>query len=122
MKRVTWTIGMAAAGLFLGLKGQDTPADIVWTVVSMLWAAAIGVGIGTIFDKEHPSRHLPVYWAITLALVFALIGMVTNAVIRPSTTDFQEALAGLVGAMAGALLGLRFGSMHQKKRHSISLV
>jgi len=122
MKRAIWTIGMASAGLFLGLKGQETRADIVWTVVSMLWAAAIGLGIGTIFDQKHPSRHLAIYWAITLALVFALVGMMANAVIGPSATDFQETLAGLIGAIAGALLGSLFGSVHQKKRRSIGLV
>lgn len=115
MKRFKWTVGMAAAGLFLGLKGQDTSADIWWTVMSTLWAAAMGLGIGTIFDTKRPTAHLKLYWAMTFALVSALIGLVAAAVVHPNGSVYEQTLYGSIGTIVGILIGSLLGSIHQRR-------
>jgi len=115
MKRVFWTVGMGTVGLLLGLKGQDTPADIWWTALGTIWGASIGYGLGTIFDQDRPTRHLVMYWAATLALVGLFFGLLIGAGVQPYASVAQRTVAGLVGTLAGVLFGLFVGNMRLRR-------
>jgi hypothetical protein len=115
MKRVFWIVGMGTVGLLLGLKGQDTPTDIWWTALGAIWGASIGYGLGTIFDQDHPTRHLVMYWAATLALVGLFFGLLIGAGVQPYASVAQRTVAGLVGTLAGVLFGLFVGNMQLRR-------
>jgi drug/metabolite transporter (DMT)-like permease len=115
MKRLLWTVGMGIVGLLLGLKGQDTPADIWWTALTVIWAASIGYGFGTIFDQKHPTKRLVIYWAGTLGLVGCFFGLLFGAGVQPYATVAERGLHGGIGAFAGALSGLLLGTMQLKR-------
>jgi len=98
---------MAVVGLFLGLKGQGVQFEVREVFTPTIWAAAIGYGFGSIFDQRRPGRALVIYWAATLALVAAFFG----PLLRIASFPVQEALAGMIGALVGELIGtihLRF--------------
>ncbi len=115
MKRLLWTLGMGIGGLVLGLKSQDTPEDVWWTVLIVIWAASIGYGFGTIFDKKHPTKRLVIYWAGTLGLVGGFFGLLVGAGVRPYATVAEQALHGGIGAFAGALSGFLVGTTQVKR-------
>jgi uncharacterized membrane protein len=118
MKPVLWTVGMAAAGLLLGLKGQDTAADIWVTVFITLWFASIGFGIGSIFNQNKPSKWVVVYWAGTLALVFPFLSLALAAATLtgfPDFSDRQQIAVGILGAFVGAILGVFAGKLNLKR-------
>jgi branched-subunit amino acid permease len=118
MKRFVWTIGMGAAGLLLGLKGQDTQTGVGWTVLIVLWFASIGYGLGSIFDQKHPSKRLVVYWAITLALVAPFLALPVGAAIQPDLANLpfrQQAPVGAIGVLVGALFGVFVGTIHLRR-------
>jgi peptidoglycan/LPS O-acetylase OafA/YrhL len=122
-KRIMWTIFMALVGFFIGGKGGVyTYSDFAWLLVITLWAAAMGLGIGTLVDRTYPPKHLRFYWAMTLALLFALVGMITVAAPNPYCTKLQVYSGGLVGAVVGIALGSIFGAVHQKRRRSRAIV
>lgn len=115
MRRVFWTVGMGAAGLLLGLKGQDTLSDVRWTALIVIWAAGIGYGFGAIFDQRHPTKRLVIYWAATLALVGSFFGLLIGAGVQPYASLAQRTVAGAIGALAGTLFGLLFGTMQLRR-------
>ncbi len=70
MKRLIWTLAMAVAGFGLGWHSQGAPSDRGNVATATIWAACIGFGFGSIFDKRRPRKGLLVfYWAFTLALI-----------------------------------------------------
>jgi len=115
MRRVFWTVGMGIAGLVLGLKGQDTPADIWWTALGTIWGASIGYGLGTVFDQKRPTKRLVVYWAATLALIGPFFGLLIGAGVQPYASVAQRTVAGAIGALAGTVLGLLVGTIQLRR-------
>jgi hypothetical protein len=115
MKRILWAVGMGIAGLLLGLKGQDTPGDLWWTALIVIWAATIGYGFGSIFDQKVPTRRLVIYWVATLALVGSFFGLLVGAGMRPYASIPQRTADGAMGALTGALFGLLFGTMQLRR-------
>jgi hypothetical protein len=106
---------MGAAGLILGLKGEDTQADVWWTVLIVLWFATIGYGLGSIFDQKRPTKRLVIYWAATMALVAPFWALPVAAAIQPDLPNLpfgRQATVGIVGALVGALLGFFVGVIH----------
>jgi hypothetical protein len=109
---------MAVAGLLLGLKGQDTPADAWWTALIALWFASIGYGLGSIFGQKRPTKRLIIYWAATLALVAPFWALPVGAAILPDLPNLpfrQQATAGAIGALIGALFGVLAGTIHLRR-------
>jgi len=91
---------MALVGLLLGVKSSDgTPTDAGWTVLGVVWAGAIGYGIGSIFDRRRLTLYLVECWAIT----FALLGAVLGSLVPLRSWVTQYAVAGLAGALVGVL-------------------
>ncbi len=115
MRRVFWTVGMGIAGLLLGLKGQDTPADVWWTALGTIWGASIGYGLGTIFDEKRPTKRLVTYWAVTLALVGPFFGLLIDAGVQPYASVTQRTIVGAISALAGTLSGLLVGTMQSRR-------
>jgi hypothetical protein len=83
-KQVLWTLAMATAGVFLGLKGQDTPEDVFGTALIVLWFASIGFGLGGVFSQKTPSKWIVINWAITLAAVFPFVVLASAAALMPT--------------------------------------
>lgn len=106
---------MGAAGLLLGLKGQDTVSDVWWTAVIVVWAASIGYGFGAIFDQKHPTKRVVIYWAATLALVGSFFGLLIGAGVQPYASAVQQTIAGAIGALAGTLFGLLLGTIQMRR-------
>jgi hypothetical protein len=115
MKRTLWTAAMGLAGLLLGLKSQDTPGDIWWTTLIVIWAASIGYGFGAIFDQKHPTSRLVIYWAATLGLMGCFFGLLLGAGMQPYASVAQRTLHAAIGALAGALFGFLFGRMQLRR-------
>ncbi|MGH9687868.1 MAG: hypothetical protein ACRD5K_12335 [Candidatus Acidiferrales bacterium] len=115
MKRVLWTVGMGVAGLLLGVKGQDTPADTWWTVLSVVWAASVGYGIGYIFEQKLPTKRLVLCWTATVSLVGCFLGLLIGAGVQPYASGLERGLHAGLGALAGAFAGFLFGTMQQKR-------
>lgn len=118
MRRICWTAGLASIGLLLGLKGQDTADDAKWTVLTVLWFACIGYGIGNIFDQKHASKRVIAYWAMTLALVGPLWFLPLAATIFPRIPNLplgDQAAVGVIGVLFGALFGILFGRIHLRR-------
>jgi hypothetical protein len=117
-KQVIWTFGMGAAGLFLGLKGQDTREDMFGTALIVIWFASIGFGLGGVFGLKAPSRWIVVHWAIALASVFPFVALATAAILMPAWPNLsfvKQASVGIVGACVGALLGICAGKLHLRR-------
>jgi drug/metabolite transporter (DMT)-like permease len=102
MKRIYWTLGMAIIGVFLALKGQDVNVKVSEIATGGIWAAAIGFGLGSIFDQRRPEKRLIIYWAATLTLVALFFG----PIVPVSSFLARETIAGVLGALAGAILGV----------------
>ena len=118
VRRAFWTVGMAALGLMLGLKGQDTPSDIRGTVLTVLWFASIGFSIGSIFSQTKPTTWVVVYWASALALVFPFLALALAATIMTSWPDlpYSEQIAvGILGGFIGAILGVFAGKLNLRR-------
>jgi len=106
---------MGLAGLFLGLKGQDTVTDVWWTALSSIWAATMGYGIGSIFDQRIPTKWVVIYWMATMAVVGPLFAVVIEDVINPFSSNTRQIAAGATGVLVGAFLGMIFGNIHTKR-------
>jgi hypothetical protein len=111
MKRVLWTVGVGLAGFFIGGKAGGR----VGVVVGLIWGASIGFGFGTIFTQKGPAKGLVLWWAGTLALIGPLFGVLIEALPRPYISPVQLMVAGVVGAVAGALFGLALGALQLKR-------
>lgn len=111
MKRVSWTVGVGLAGLFIGGKAGGR----VGVIIGLIWGACIGFGFGAIFTQTMPTKRLVAYWVVTLMLVGPFFGVLVYAVPRPYVSTAQLAAAGVVGAVAGALLGLALGALQLKR-------
>ena len=117
-KQVLWTLGMAVVGLFLGLKGQDTPEDVFGTALIVLWFASIGFGLGGIFSKKVPSRWIIINWAVALAAVFPFVALASAAAVMPNWPRLpfvQQVAVGVSGACIGALAGIGAGKVHLRR-------
>lgn len=110
MKRILWTFGVGLAGFFIGGKAGGG----VGSMIGSIWGGSIGAGFGAIFTQTRPTKRLLGYWAITLALVGPLFGVVVYAVPRPYVSTAQLQSAGAVGAVVGGLLGAMFGALQLK--------
>jgi hypothetical protein len=110
MKRVFWAVGVGLAGCFVGGKAGGRAG----LVIGLIWGASIGFGFGTIFTQKGPLKSLVLWWAGTLALVGPFFSVLIEALPRPYVTRAQLMVAGVVGAVAGALLGLVAGALQLK--------
>lgn len=117
-KQVLWTLVMAIAGFFLGLKGQDTPEDVFGTALIVLWFASIGFGLGGIFSQKTPSKWIVINWAVTLAAVFPFVVLASAAALMPTWPRLpfaQQVGVGISGACIGALAGIGAGKVHLRR-------
>lgn len=104
-KRVVWTIGLGFAGLLMGeFTGGEKGAAL-----GLLWGISVGYGFGSIFDGKSPIKRSFYYWIATLAITGVPFGLVIGAGFRPSLP--QDIAHGLIGSLAGALLGFFVGSI-----------
>jgi hypothetical protein len=110
-RRVVWTVGMALGGLLLGGKTANSNG----IVIGLIWGASVGYGFGIIFDREQTTKHLVAYWAATLALTGVFFGLLVDAGMHPSPTDAQQTVAGAIGAVSGATLGLLIGTLQVRR-------
>jgi hypothetical protein len=98
MKRFGWTLAMAIAGFALGWHGQGGPSDRGDIGIATLWAACIGFGFGSIFDRRRPRNGpLVFYWVFTLAL----IGVFFSPLVPLAQFAAQVAVSGAIGALVG---------------------
>jgi hypothetical protein len=111
MKRVFWTVGVGLTGCFIG----GNAGGRVGVVVGLIWGASIGFGFGAIFTQKGPAKGLVLWWAGTLALVGPFFAVLIEALPRPYVSRGQLMVAGVVGAGAGALLGLALGALQLKR-------
>ena len=109
---------MGAGGLLIGMKGVDRPSDLWAATLVVIWAAGIGFGFGSIFDEGRPSKLLVVYWALTLALVGPFFGVLAGALLQTDTSEVRLFLPGVLGALAGAFLGLLVGTLQFSRRRA----
>lgn len=113
MKRLIWTLAMAVAGFGLGWHSQGAPPDRGNVATATIWAACIGFGFGSIFDKRRPRKGLLVfYWAFTLAL----IGAFFSPLVPLTQSAAQVAVAAAAGALSGIVAGfaqLKFSDRRQ---------
>lgn len=117
-RQVIWTLGMSLAGLFLGLKGQDTAEDTLETALIVLWFASIGFGLGGVFAQNMRPARLIVYWVVTLGSLFPFVVLAIAAAFLPNWPRLpfvQQALVGVSGACIGALLGIGAGKLHLRR-------
>lgn len=110
MKRLVWTIAMAAGGWILGLKGS-TGALPLPAVLGALWAGSIGFGLGTIFSASRPTKWLVAYWSGTLALIGGFVGPLIA--VPESTT--RAVIVGAIGGAAGLILGFLVGTAQSRR-------
>src|SRR5580698_1099985 len=106
-RRIVWMVGMALGGLLIGGKA----GNLNGIVLGLIWGASIGYGFGAIFDREQTTKLVVVYWAATLALTGVFFGLLVGAGMHPSPTNAQQMIAGVIGAVSGATLGLLIGSL-----------
>jgi hypothetical protein len=108
---------MAFVGYVLGMKGYDSRRDLGWAVVAVVWAAAIGFGLGTIFSKAITEKWIVRYWVATLAIVGIFFGdlILLGAQILDESSTTQYILANVIGASAGAMIGLLAGKSHLRR-------
>lgn len=111
MKRVFWTVGVCLFGCFVG----GMAGGRVGVVVGLIWGASIGYGFGAIFTQKGPAKGLVLWWVSTLALVGPPFGVLIEAAPRPHVSSLQLVVAGAVGALVGALLGLAIGAIQLKQ-------
>lgn len=105
MRRIFWTLGMTLVGLFLAFKGQDVTVNAGEIAIGGIWAACIGYGLGSVFEKRAFRRNtLIAYWCSTMALVGAFFG--------PLFPSHDFIVQVLLGAVAGTFLGLILGLLH----------
>jgi hypothetical protein len=103
MKRLIWTLAMAIVGFGLGWHSQGAPSDRGNVATATIWAACIGFGFGSIFDKRRPRNGLLVlYWAFTLAL----IGAFFSPLVPLAQFAAQVVVAGAAGALLGVVIGV----------------
>jgi membrane associated rhomboid family serine protease len=112
-RRIVWMVAMGLGGLLIGGKAGD-PKGIA---LGLIWGASIGYGFGVIFDQEHATKTVLAYWAATLALIGIFFGLILGAGLRPEPSLLQETVAGAIGALAGAMLGLLIGNMRLRRLH-----
>lgn len=111
VRRIFWTLGMTLIGLFLALKGQDVQVNVTEMAIGGIWGAAIGYGIGSIFDQRRPGRRLIIYWAVTLAL----LGLFFGPLLSVASFVVRQALGCMIGALVGVLLGIVHLKVASKK-------
>lgn len=102
MRRILWTLGMTLIGLLLALKGQDVNVKPAELIIGGVWGAAIGFGLGSIFERRRPGKTLVTYWALT----GALLGIFFGPLLPVDTLVVQQALGGVIGALVGILFGI----------------
>lgn len=110
-RRIVWMVGMALGGLLLGGKA----GNLNGIVVGLTWGAGIGYGFGAIFDREQTTKVVVVYWGVTLALTGVFFGLLVGAGMHPSPTDAQQTVAGVIGGVSGATLGLLIGGIRLRR-------
>ena len=110
-RRIVWMVGMALGGLLIGGKA----GNLNGIVLGLIWGASIGYGFGAIFDREQTTKLVVVYWAATLALTGVFFGLLVGAGMHPSPTNAQQMIAGVIGAVSGATLGLLIGSLRIRR-------
>lgn len=110
-RRTIWTIGMGLGGLLIGGKAGHS----LGITLGLIWGASIGYGFGCIFDQEQTTKPVVALWAATVALVGIFFGLVVGAGLRPDPSIAQRMIAGTIGAVSGAILGLLVGSMQLRR-------
>ena len=109
---------MAIVGLVLGLKGQDTRDDIWWTILAVLWAAAIGNGLGAIFDQSLRGKGLIFYSTATAALIGIFFGLLIGAGLHPQESTESQVLDGTIGAIVAGAIGLLVAMLRVRRASS----
>ena len=84
--------------------------------MGLIWGAGVGFGFGAIFCEQRPTKLLILYWALTLGFLGPFFGAVIEAVPRPYVSETQLFVAGGVGALVGATLGVVAGLIQWKLR------
>jgi hypothetical protein len=102
MKRVVWTLGMTFVGLGLGWHSQGARYEPENVAAIKLWFGGIGFGFGSTFSKRRPSDGLFIFYR---AFTLALIGVFFFPFVPLSQFAAQVVIAGLVGALLGAVMG-----------------
>jgi membrane associated rhomboid family serine protease len=110
-RRIVWLVGMGLGGLLIGGKAGDSGG----IALGLIWGASIGYGFGSIFDQEQTTKLVVAYWAATLALTGIFFGLLVGAGLRPDPSVAQQTMAGAIGAVSGAVLGLVVGSMRLRR-------
>jgi hypothetical protein len=102
---------MAAIGFSFAWYAQDSPIEAGALTLGTLWAASIGFGFGTIFQQRRPVAALILYWAATLGLV----GLFFGPAVPAASFFVRETVAGVIGALCGALVGaIQLWSLRKK--------
>jgi hypothetical protein len=112
MKRMLWTLGMSLVGFYFGWDAQGYhPLNLWLLAVPIIWAGAIGYGIGSIFTENRPVRRIA-YWVAT----FGLVGTLFAPAIPFAASAARFGLGALAGAFAGAVFGALQASLGRRKR------
>jgi membrane protein DedA with SNARE-associated domain len=109
-RRALWAAGVGVAGFIIG-----TGAGPVGSGLGALWGGAIGYGFGSIFGQTLPTKWLVTYWGVTMALVGPFFGLLVGAAMQPYASLSQLTLAGVIGLLAGMLLGFFIGTMQLRR-------
>jgi hypothetical protein len=110
MRRALWTGGVGLGGFILG-----TGAGPVGSALGALWGGAIGYGFGGIFDEKNATKRVVVYWVGTLALVGPFFGLLFGAAMRPYASALPLTVTGVIGSLAGMLVGYIIGTMRLRR-------
>jgi len=110
-RQVLWAAFVGLVGFFIGGKGSGSSGAIVGAT----WGASIGYGLGSIFDQKQATKWVLIYWVATLGLLGPFPALLVAAVPRPHISDASLTLAGALGAISGALLGLLAGTLHLRR-------
>jgi len=105
-KRLLWSLGVGLGGFYIGGVGGGPTGS----ALGLVWGACVGYGFGSVVTYKQATKHVVIYWGLTLALIGIFFGLVIGAPVEPSVA--KESVAGAAGAAVGALFGSLLGVVH----------